>query len=226
MSYIFWNLLFQWLILAINEVFLSILPGVRILLTHCNCIEHEIWHLVSNLKSKLIQASNSKAWLKVEQRDTSSFPTSSSRWNLVKNNWRLCTLDKRVADAYLLLQIINICSPHAAKQLLAPCCGNLQVNGLHCTMQVLTASTDGPLLFNLPVLKFSGHGHPLQIPTTIEATSPPGQLCVTGDLSTVLHSTLKTFPLTTVYYCPLEVATSPKPKSLGNGLPLSQSRPG
>ena len=78
---------------------------------------------------------------------------------------------KRVADAYLLLQIINICSPHAAKQLLPSCCGNLQVNGLHCTMQVLTASTDlqvltastdGPLLFNLPVLKFSGHGHPLQ----------------------------------------------------------------
>ena len=72
------------------------------------------------------------------KRDCSSVATSSSGWNPVKNNWRLCTLGKRVADAYLLLQIINICSPHAAKQLLAPCCGNLQVNGLHCTMQVLT----------------------------------------------------------------------------------------
>ena len=42
MSHIFWKLL----ILAINEVFLSILGGVRILLTHCNRIEHKIWHLV------------------------------------------------------------------------------------------------------------------------------------------------------------------------------------
>ena len=86
----------------------------------------------------------------------------------------------------------------------------MQVLTYKYRLQALTASTDGPLLFNLPVLKFSGHGHPLQIPTTIEATSPPGQLCVTLDLSAVLHSTLKTFPLTTVYYCPLEVATSPK----------------
>ena len=46
MSYIFWKLLFQRLILAINEVFLSILKGVRILLTHCNRIKHKIWHLV------------------------------------------------------------------------------------------------------------------------------------------------------------------------------------
>ena len=46
MSYIFWKLLFQRLILAINEVFLSIQRCVRILLTHCNRIEHKIWHLV------------------------------------------------------------------------------------------------------------------------------------------------------------------------------------
>ena len=46
MSYIFWKLLFQRLILAINEDFLSIIRGIRILLTHCNRIEHKIWHLV------------------------------------------------------------------------------------------------------------------------------------------------------------------------------------
>ena len=46
MSYIFWKLLFQKLILAINEVFWSILRGVRILLTRCNRIEHKIWHHV------------------------------------------------------------------------------------------------------------------------------------------------------------------------------------
>ena len=45
-SYIFWKLLFQRLILAINEDFLSIPRVVRILLTHCNRIEHKIWHLV------------------------------------------------------------------------------------------------------------------------------------------------------------------------------------
>ena len=38
--------LFQPLILAINEDFLRILRGVRILLTHCNRIEHKIWHYV------------------------------------------------------------------------------------------------------------------------------------------------------------------------------------
>ena len=46
MSYIFWKLLFQRLILAINQVFWSILRGVRILLTHCNHIVHKIWHHV------------------------------------------------------------------------------------------------------------------------------------------------------------------------------------
>ena len=175
------------------------------------------------------------------KKDCSSVPTSSSGWNPVKNNWRLCTLDKRVADAYLLLQIINICSPHAAKQLLAPCCGNLQVNGLHCTMQVLTlqvltykywlTSTDckywRPPPVQPPSVEVQRARPPTstlkwiaQIPTTIEATSPPGQLCVTVDLSTILHSTLKTFPLTTVYYRPLEVATSPTLLSLGKRSPL------
>ena len=53
MSYIFWKLLFQPLILAINEDFLSIIRGVRILLTQCNRIEHKIWHhvIVSKCKS-------------------------------------------------------------------------------------------------------------------------------------------------------------------------------
>ena len=46
MSYIFWKLLVQRLILAINQVFWSILRGVRILLTHCNRIVHKIWHHV------------------------------------------------------------------------------------------------------------------------------------------------------------------------------------
>ena len=46
MSYIFWKLLFQPLILAISEDFLSILRGVRILVAHWNRIEPEIWHLV------------------------------------------------------------------------------------------------------------------------------------------------------------------------------------
>ena len=46
MSFVFWKLFFQRLILAINEVFLNILQGVRILLTHCNRIEHKFWHLV------------------------------------------------------------------------------------------------------------------------------------------------------------------------------------
>ena len=46
MSYIFGKLLFQRLILAINKDFLSVLQRVRILLTHCNRIEHKIWHLV------------------------------------------------------------------------------------------------------------------------------------------------------------------------------------
>ena len=49
MSYIFWKLLVQRLILAINQVFLSILQGVRILLTHCNRIVHKIWHHVSSV---------------------------------------------------------------------------------------------------------------------------------------------------------------------------------
>ena len=44
MSYIFWKLLFQLLILAIKNYFLSNLRGVRILLTHCNCIEQKIRH--------------------------------------------------------------------------------------------------------------------------------------------------------------------------------------
>ena len=44
MSYIFWKLLFQLLILAIKNYFLSNQRGVRILLTHCNCIEQKIRH--------------------------------------------------------------------------------------------------------------------------------------------------------------------------------------
>ena len=51
MSYIFWMQLFQRLILVINKHFLSILRGIRILLTHCDRIEHKIWHhVVSFLK--------------------------------------------------------------------------------------------------------------------------------------------------------------------------------
>ena len=46
MSYIFWKLLVQRLILAINQFFWSILRGVRILLTHCNRIVLKIWHHV------------------------------------------------------------------------------------------------------------------------------------------------------------------------------------
>ena len=45
-SYILWKLLVQRLILAINQVFWSILRGIRILLTHCNLIVHKIWHHV------------------------------------------------------------------------------------------------------------------------------------------------------------------------------------
>ena len=46
MSYRFWKLLAQRLIQAINQVFWSILRGVRILLTRCNRIVHNIWHHV------------------------------------------------------------------------------------------------------------------------------------------------------------------------------------
>ena len=46
MSYIFWKLLVQRLILATIQVFWSILRGVRILLTHCNLTVHKIWHHV------------------------------------------------------------------------------------------------------------------------------------------------------------------------------------
>ena len=53
MSYIFWKLLVQRLILAINQVFWSILRGVRILLTRCNRIVHKIWHHVIYSKRKL-----------------------------------------------------------------------------------------------------------------------------------------------------------------------------
>ena len=56
---------------------------------------------------------------------------SAITFNPVTQNRKFWAFGKRVADAYLLLQIINICSPHAAKQLLPPCCANLQVNGLH-----------------------------------------------------------------------------------------------
>ena len=53
MSYIFWKLLVQRLILAINQVFWSILWGVRILLTHCNRIVHKIWpHVIVERKTK------------------------------------------------------------------------------------------------------------------------------------------------------------------------------
>ena len=58
MSYIFWKLLVQRLILAINEVFWSILRGVRILLTYCNRIVNKIWHHV-------IIACDSLIWLSV-----------------------------------------------------------------------------------------------------------------------------------------------------------------
>ena len=45
--------MFQRLILAINEVFWSILRGNRILLTHCNRIKHKIWHHVLKILTKL-----------------------------------------------------------------------------------------------------------------------------------------------------------------------------
>ena len=51
MSYIFWKLLVQRLILAINQFFWSILRGVRILLTHCNRIVHKIWHHVVHIRN-------------------------------------------------------------------------------------------------------------------------------------------------------------------------------
>ena len=46
MSNIFWKLLVQRLILAINQVFWCIIRGVKILLPHCNRIVHKIWHHV------------------------------------------------------------------------------------------------------------------------------------------------------------------------------------
>ena len=61
MSYIFWKLLLLWLILAINKDFLSILQGIRILLTRCNRIVHKIWHHVLTTFSLLW--SNSLTWL-------------------------------------------------------------------------------------------------------------------------------------------------------------------
>ena len=55
------KLLFQRLILAINKDFLSILQGVRILLTQRNRNEHKIWHLVLR-RNNIVQilASNSQ----------------------------------------------------------------------------------------------------------------------------------------------------------------------
>ena len=46
MLYIFWKLWFQWLILAIKNIFEH---PMRILLRHCNRIEHKFWHHVIHM---------------------------------------------------------------------------------------------------------------------------------------------------------------------------------
>ena len=65
-SYIFWKLLFQGLIQAINQVFWSILRGVRILLTHCNRIVHKIWHHVFKTINALDKIHLKRAWQQVD----------------------------------------------------------------------------------------------------------------------------------------------------------------
>ena len=94
MSYIFWKLLFQRLIWAITKDFLSILQGVRILLTRCNRIVHTIWHYVncrvrighslSNLRLSCVQPStslqNKVAILHLVRQDTTSGHQLVTKW--------------------------------------------------------------------------------------------------------------------------------------------------